>query len=227
MLASLVVDHLTETFRPSSLGVIYLYCDYRMQQEQTLSTLIASLLKQSLQQQQVITTDVQEACQSHIRAGTRPKLHELMKMLQAAMESFSRTYVIIDALDELSSQDQVRQNLLQELRNLQVAHGYNLLITSRHITNLTLEFPKPLCLEIRASPEDLRRYVCGHMTQLPNCVRTNLGLQESIASSIVAAVDGMYAQFFDSTNSKSIINFLDKVPSGSAASRLAQRSSES
>ena len=199
MLASLVIDHLKETLCSGSSGVIYTYCDYRMQQEQTLSGLIASLLKQTLQQQQVIPTDLKEACQGHIRAGTRPKVQEMLNMLQTAMESFSRTYVIVDALDELSSQDQVRQNLLEELRGLQDVHEYNLLITSRHIPNLTLEFPEPLCLEIRASPEDVRRYVYGHMTQLPNCVKTSMGLQESIASSVVAAVDGMYAQLLDPT----------------------------
>lgn len=197
MLASLAIDHLSETFRTRRSCVIYIYCDYRMQQQQTLSSLIASLLKQSLQQQQVVTADVTEACQGHIRAGTRPKVQEMLEMLQTAMASFSRIYVIVDALDELSSQDQGRQNLLEELRSLQVAQGCNLLITSRHITNLALEFREPLCLEIRASPEDVRKYVCGHMTQLPNCVRTNMGLQESIASSIVAAVDGMYAHSID------------------------------
>ena len=227
MLASLAIDHLSETFRTGSSCVIYVYCDYRMQQEQTLSSLIASLLKQSLQQQQEITADVKEAYQGRVRAGTRPKVQEMLKLLQKAMASFSRTYVVVDALDELSSQDQVRQSLLEELRSLQVTHGCNLLITSRHITNLTLEFREPLCLEIRASPEDVRKYVYGHMTQLTNCVRTNVGLQESIASSIVAAVDGMYANFLDYTNIKNTINFLNKVPSGSAASRLAQRSSES
>ena len=227
MLASLVIDDLKETHRAGNSGVSYIYCDYRMQQEQTLSTLVASLLKQVLQQQQVITTNVKEACQGHMWADTRPTFQEMLNMLQTAMGSFSRTYVIVDALDELSSQDRVRQNLLEELRNLQVAHGYNLLVTSRHITNLTLEFPKPLCLEIRASPEDVRRYVCGHMKQLPNCVRTNVGLQESIISSIVAAVDGMYARFIDSINIKNITNLLNKVPSGPAAPRLAQRSNES
>ena len=218
MLASLVIDHLKESLSSGSSGVIYIFCDYRMQQEQTLSGLIASLLKQILQQQQVIPTDLKEACQGYIRAGTRPKLQEMLNMLQTAMESFSRTYVIIDALDELSSQNQVRQNLLKELRGLQDVYRYNLLITSRHITNLILEFPEPLCLEIRASSEDVRRYVYGHMTHLPNCVRTDMGLQESIASSIVAAVDGMYAQFLDSTGIESITKLLNKVPSSSAAS---------
>ena len=193
MLASLVIDHLSETIRQGSTSVIYIYCDYRAQFEQTLPSLIASLLKQSLQQQPVIPADIRKACQDHQKAGTRPDSHDMLKMLRRSTECFTRTYFVVDALDELSSEDQVRHNLLEELRSLQAAHGHNLLTTSRHITNLALDFQAPLCIEIRASPEDVRRYVCGHMTQLPNCVRTKEELQEEIVNSIVAAVDGMYA----------------------------------
>lgn len=194
MLASLVIDHLRSTLPEGSLGVIYLYCDYRAQLEQTLPSLIASLLKQSLQQQPVISADVKKACQDHMRAGTRPESRELLKMLQSSMKSFSRNYVIVDALDELSSDGQVREKLLEEFRHLQAAQGYNLLTTSRHIPNLTLEFQDPLSLEIRASSQDIQRYVCRHMAQLPSCVKNNVGLQEYIVSSIVKAVDGMYAR---------------------------------
>lgn len=206
MLASLVIDHLRKTLPGRTLGIIYIYCDYRAQLEQTLSSLISSLLKQSLQQQSVIPPDVKKACQDHMNAGTRLNRHEMLEMLRMTMESFPRTFVIVDALDELSSQGQVRQNLLEALRNLQADHEYNLLTTSRHIKGLTLTFQEPLCLEIRARSDDIRRYVCGHMTQLPSCVRSNLGLQEAIAGSIVTAADGMYACFSNFPCLKNTIN---------------------
>ncbi len=193
MLASLVIDHLKMAQQAANSSVIYIYCDYKAQLQQTPSDLIASLLKQSLQQQPLIPADVKKAYQDHIGAGTRFNRHEMLRLLQKSMETFSRNYIIIDALDEVSSQDQVRYILLKELRDLQATHGYNILTTSRHIINLTLDFQEPLCLEVRASSDDVQRYVRGHMTQLPNCVRTNVGLQETIVSSVVKAVDGMYA----------------------------------
>ena len=227
MLASLVIDHLKMTQREASSGVIYIYCDYKAQLQQTPSDLIASLLKQSLQQQPVIPADVRKAYQDHIGTGSRLKRHEMLRMLRKSMETFSRNYVIIDALDELFSQDQVCHTLLKELRDLQAAHGYNLLTTSRHINNLTLDFQEPLCLEIRASSEDVQQYVCGQLAQLPNCVRTNVDLREAIVSSIATSVDGMYAQFSKMLYSENIINILGKVSSGPAAYRLAQRSNQS
>ena len=193
MMASLVIDHLNLKLREGKSGVIYIYCDYRAQREQTSSSLIASLLKQSLEQQPAIPTEVKMVCQRHMKGGSRPQQHEVLKMLQTAMEFFPRNYVIVDALDELSSQDRVRHTLLEELRSLQVVRGYNLLTTSRHIAGLTQYFEDPLCLEIRASSGDIQRYVRGHMTQLASCVRANMELQEVIVSSITSAVDGMYA----------------------------------
>ena len=107
------------------------------------------------------------------------------------MTLLSRLYLIVDALDELGDAGQVRQNLIGRLRSLQDLYHFNLMTTSRYIRSLALEFHQPLCIDVRASPEDIRRYVEGHISDLPNCVRTNLRLQKTIASAIVDVVEGM------------------------------------
>ena len=63
--------------------------------------------------------------------------------------------------------------------------------TSRYIPSLDLDFHQPLCMDIRASVEDVRRYVEGHLLDLPSCVRKILELQGKIAGAIVDAVEGM------------------------------------
>lgn len=47
-------------------------------------------------------------------------------------------------------------------------------------------------MEIRASDEDVQKYLIGHMTRLPSCVSRNLALQEKIKAEILKTVDGMY-----------------------------------
>jgi hypothetical protein len=47
-------------------------------------------------------------------------------------------------------------------------------------------------VEICASDEDVRRYLEGHMRQLPSFVERNQLLQEEIKTKISEAVDGMY-----------------------------------
>ena len=54
------------------------------------------------------------------------------------------------------------------------------------------EFKEAISLEIRASNEDVRKYLNSHMLQLPSCVLKSRDLQEKVKTEIVQTVDGMY-----------------------------------
>lgn len=191
MLTSLVVDHLQQVFIHEKITAIYIYCDYKRQDEQTPLSLIASLTRQLLQQQDSIPGDVLKTHQLHRAKGTRPSFEEVLQMTRSSMACSSRLYVILDALDELGNAGQVRQTLIGHLRPLQDLYHFSLMTTSRYIPSLALDFHEPLCMDIRASAEDVRRYVEGHILDLPSCVRKNLELQKTIASAVVDVVEGM------------------------------------
>lgn len=53
-------------------------------------------------------------------------------------------------------------------------------------------FHESTSLEIRASREDVRNYVDGHITHLPSFVGRDPGLKEQVATEIIKPVDGMY-----------------------------------
>ena len=112
-------------------------------------------------------------------------------MTESLMKRLPRLYLIVDALDELGSAGHVRQTLIGRLRLLQDSYHFNLMTTSRYIPALALDFHQPLYMDIYASPEDIRRYVGGHISDLPNCVKKNRVLQEDIMCAIADAVDGM------------------------------------
>lgn len=191
MLASLVIDHLQQLFSDGNVVTAYIYCDYRRQDEQTPINLIASVAKQLLHSQASIPESIQKMYQHHRNKGTRPSFEEVLEMTASSMTPLSGFYLIVDALDELGNVGHVRQTLIGRLGTLHDLHHFNLLTTSRYIPSLTLEFHQPLCLDIRASPEDIRRYVEGHISDLPHCVRNNMVMQEAIANAIVDAVKGM------------------------------------
>jgi hypothetical protein len=65
------------------------------------------------------------------------------------------------------------------------------LVTSRFIPEITDEFKGYIHLEIRASPEDVERYVDGHLGELRPFVQRNQHLQDEIKTGISNAVDGM------------------------------------
>lgn len=191
MLASLVIDHLQQRSVDGKVATTYIYSDYRRQDEQTPLNLIANLTKQLLQHQDSIPGDVLKTYQLHRAKDTRPRFEEMLEMMGSSLTQSSRVYVIVDALDELGNAGQVRQTLIGHLRPLQDLHHFSLMTTSRYIPSLALDFHQPLCMDIRASVEDVRRYVKGHIVDLPSCVRKSLELQEAIASAIVDAVEGM------------------------------------
>ena len=191
MLASRVIDHLETTSSEYKTVTVYIYCDYGKQEEQTAISLTESVMKQLLQHQDEIPEKVQQTYQYHRNKGTRPRLEEVLEMTASSMAPLSRIFLIVDALDELGNTGKVRQSFIQHLRQLQDLHHFNLMTTSREIPNLALDFHQPRCMDLRANPGDIRKYVQGHIGNLSNCVINSTSLQETIADTIIESVDGM------------------------------------
>ena len=192
MIASIVVDHLSVEFQnDASVGVAYLYCNFRSRNEQTLAELLSSLLKQLVQGQLSVPESVKSLYERH-KDKARPPFDEILKVFHAVVADYARTFVVIDALDECQVSGGVRSKLLSELFRLQAQTGASLLVTSRFIPEIEKEFKGSMFLEIRASNEDVQRYLDGHMSRLPSFVSRSSDLKEEIKSEIVKAVDGMY-----------------------------------
>ena len=169
-----------------------IYCEYKRQSEQTISNLIGSLARQLLQQKAQIPDAIVHIYEHHRAKGTRPTLTDLSRMLQLTAESFSQAYIMIDALDELQNTDGVRSSLISKIHILQVAIPVQMMLTSRYDPSLGSAFERHSYLEIRAYPEDIRRYVSGHMVRLVECVLESPPLQEAITRTVVSSVDGMF-----------------------------------
>jgi hypothetical protein len=103
---------------------------------------------------------------------------------------YSRVFIFIDALDEC--QIAYRTKLLSELFNLQATCGANLFATSRSIPDITARFHESISLQIRASEDDVRRYLDSHILHLPSVIQRSPDLQEEVKIEILKAVDGMY-----------------------------------
>ena len=108
------------------------------------------------------------------------------------MASFSQVFIIVDALDELQQGDQAVQAFLSRLSELKAKRFVKLMLTSRVIPRITDYIQSDVRLEIRASKEDVMRYIDARMKELPKFVSKKPDLQQTIKEAIVAAVDGMY-----------------------------------
>jgi len=193
IITSIVVEHLNTKFEnDASIGIAYLYCNFRQQQEQKPANLLASLLKQLVQEQLSVPESVKSLYERHKDKRTRPSFDEISNVLYSVVAGYSKTFIIIDALDECQASDGSRKRLLSEIFNLQTKTGVNLFATSRFIPEIMTEFEGSVLLEIRASDDDVRRYLDGKMSQLRPFVSRNFALQEEIKTEIIKAIDGMY-----------------------------------
>ena len=174
-------------------GVAYIYCDYKAEHEQGPPALLASLLKQLVQQKSPIPDHVKELY-GQLSNGTkpsRPSFKMMFESLLLTVASFSQVYIVVDALDELQQDSQVVQAFLSKLSELKAQKSVNLMLTSRAIPRVTDFIQSDVRLEVRAKKEDVMRYIDAHMKGLPKFVSKNADLQQTIKESIVDAVDGM------------------------------------
>jgi len=191
IIASMVVDSLcTKYQKDPSIGIAYIYCNFR-RQDQKLDDLLASLLKQLAKSQPSLPGIVKDLYDRHKVKRTRLSLEEISRCLQAVTALYSRVFIVLDALDECQVSHGCRPKFLSEIFNLQNKLATNLFATSRRIPEIVERFNKSISLEIRASDQDVQRYLDSHMSQLPLYVLRDPGLQHEIRTQIIKAVDGM------------------------------------
>ncbi|KAM0231634.1 hypothetical protein ACHAP5_011003 [Fusarium lateritium] len=193
ILTSVVVDHLVSNLRHNStIGIAYIYSNFRRVEEQTIHQLLASLLKQLAAALPDLPAEVKSLYIKHQQGRTRPCLQEILSALNSVAAKFSRVFVIIDALDETGSS---REAFLIELSRLQQQHRINIFTTSRHDTEIMNDNEAPFKnltkLEIVAASDDLQIYVKGNLRWLPSSIRNGTTLPQEIVTGIAKSVDGM------------------------------------
>ncbi|KAJ6780196.1 hypothetical protein PWT90_04456 [Aphanocladium album] len=193
VLTSIVVNDLCTKYQSdTTVGIAYVYCDFRRKYEQTADNLLLSLLKQLSQGKSCLPSSVQDLYDRYKTRKTLPSWDDISKTLELVSESYTRAFLIVDALDECQSAGDCRGKFLSELFRIQRTCATNIFITSRFVAEITGEFSGSMSLEIRAKKDDVKIYLEGHISELPSVVRNNLQLQNDIITEVLEAVDGMF-----------------------------------
>ncbi|KAI1754892.1 hypothetical protein F4782DRAFT_464491 [Xylaria castorea] len=192
ILASIVVDNLFDLQRADrSIGVCYVFLNFRQSDEQKLEHLMAGLLKQLAQTQIGLSESVKSLGGQHMSKAKSPSISELRQALSSVVAEFSRVFVVIDALDECQT-DNCQREFISELLNFRSNFEANFLATSRFIPAITSRFGSAVMKEIRASDEDIVRYLDGNLPRLHDLISRDVALQTEIKQGIVKCVDGMF-----------------------------------
>jgi hypothetical protein len=191
MIAAISIDHLLRKVQSSTVGVAYVYCNYKAQKEQDVASLLAALLKQLVQARPSIAEPVEQLHKKHADRGTKPSVEEIFGALQIVLSNYTTVHVVVDALDECADSNGTRGRFLLQLQNAQAMTDLRLMITSRPIPDVVGVLREAIILDVRARDQDVRRFVAGHIYRLPKCVQRDSSLQGMVQDKIAKSVDGM------------------------------------
>jgi hypothetical protein len=186
-----VIAHIQAVFTGADVAISCIYCDYKNQADQSVSGLIAGLLKQFVQHRPAISEHVKSLYKHHFVHNTRPTPKEVIQVLRSEIGTYSKVFIVIDALDECLEGNQ--RDLVTDLGSL--GSNVNLLVTSRPLPLIQLLFQQAKYLDIYANDDDVRKYIKGRIPRehrLSRIVGTNEALKESIVDKIASNIEGMY-----------------------------------
>ena len=181
------MDHLQTLFEENdSVATAFIYCNYKEQAEHTVSILVASLLRQMVQDRCAISDGIKSFYRRHQRRAARPTLDQLTNILISEIQTYSKIFIVVDALDECREDDATRATLLEVLRSL--PRQVNLMVTSRDLPSISRDFEGTKRLHIQAQDDDIKSYVEGRIARGPQYLKR---LQETIITKIVETTRGM------------------------------------
>jgi len=115
--SSLVVDRLCDQSDGQDTAVTCFYLDFAARKEQSVASILGSLLRQVVGGMGEIPEEIARAFEKQKKSigGRGPQLSDIVKMLQTTTSSL-RTFVCIDALDECATMHRVKLlNSLQQI----------------------------------------------------------------------------------------------------------------
>ncbi|KAJ7591946.1 hypothetical protein C8J56DRAFT_781357, partial [Mycena floridula] len=193
MLASQVIDHLQKlTQGQPGVGVAYIFCDYRQSSTQGATDVIGSVLRQLLINSEEIPGSLHSIHDCYKAVPPQPRtLHDFTTALEAQIQLYSRVYLVIDALDESSSE--TRDILISTVHRLAESGHLHVLVTSRQ--TIGDEFANNSQIHICANDGDIRRYITQRIRdgkELQKVVNGDKTLQDEIVNKVMEKADGMF-----------------------------------
>ena len=191
-------------FVGENVSVSFAYCDYKDRTNQTTIKLISSLTKQIILQQKDMPEEVVSLYSVHGHGQSSLSLAEYLSLLSSFADSFRRSFILIDALDENftneDEEDVLQLPLLAELLKLQkqrrASNGYTLFFTSRENHVIQEQLAGASRLNIRAADSDIESYIRSRIAnssqfRFANKIQGDAELANTIVERLIEKAQGM------------------------------------
>ncbi|ETS82755.1 hypothetical protein PFICI_04631 [Pestalotiopsis fici W106-1] len=222
ILASAIINDIGHRFSTdSNVALAHVYFSFSRHAEQTVELVLASLLTQLLRGQSFLPDHVRSISETHQKKGTHLTHSELLTSLSRVIPEYDRVFIVLDALDECTSQNRVK--FLSDMHDLQIKMNINILATSRpheEIVYLLMD-ENTTIMPIVPCSEDMS-------IMLQSVIRTfdkeiyDDEFREHVVSKIIKVADGMFLLANLHSNSLAalptkgdILDALDKLDKGS------------
>ena len=151
---SVVIDHLEAISKDPVCGLAFVYCNYA-NRTRTCVSMLSEMIRHLLVQRPKSLPLIQAMFDKHRARGSRPRLTEIFSCFQDVASTFSRIYIVVDALDECT--EEIREELITTLNGL--PPNVSILVTSRPIDIIGSDLQEPTRLDISADQDDIVKYV--------------------------------------------------------------------
>jgi hypothetical protein len=155
---STVIDHLVVKYSSKDFACLYVYFDYVEQKQQTYENLLADLLHQLLRLRDRVTPRVQAIYDNMTASGIPPGPDEYIDMIKSEIETFTKVFIVVDALDECLDEppDDTAIKFVRALD--QLPKRTRILFTSRPMTTINDRIKADKTILVQMDVNDLTAY---------------------------------------------------------------------
>ena len=191
-------------FSGENVSICFAYCDYKDRANQTTINLISSLVKQMVLQHKNMPEEVVKRYSAHELDQSSLSLAEYLELLSSFPDSFQRSFILIDALDEIftneDEEDVLQFPLLEELLKLQkqrsATNGYTLFFTSRENHVIQEQLAGTRRFDITAADSDIESYIRSRIAnssqfRFANKIQKDTELADTIVERLIEKAQGM------------------------------------
>jgi hypothetical protein len=229
---AIAVDHLQTLFKGKDVAVACIFCNYQERSTQSLEELVASILKQIIQNRALASESIKAFCEDFRDKQQRPRLTNLVDALRSEIQRYSKVFFVVDALDECL--EDYQGGLIDELES--ISGTVYLMVTSRPLDLIKQRFQGVCHLDINAREGDVRKYIDSRLRirrgqtkneiVLAKLAQDNCGLRDSIVEKIVTNTTGMSVLLIAVSDYCAFHIHIPQVLDGQAAYRLTRQPEE-
>ncbi|KAJ7253580.1 hypothetical protein C8J57DRAFT_1519310 [Mycena rebaudengoi] len=188
VLSSVIIHHLQRQHDDNpNISVVFFYCEYDNPLKRPAEKILASILNQLLFNPRVLES-IKESWMLELPNLKHLGLSNLQNLIIQILQQFQHTYIVIDAIDECDSPDDIADILIT------LATYSSILVTSRSdsedLSGILGHFP-----QIHITPEDIHNdiqfFVAYSLEKHRRLSTKSMNIKQHISDRLVTAADGM------------------------------------